>query len=102
MRVRHPAEREAQFRDALRKNRPFLALWHRMASGRAGVAFPLRGGAPVNETAGRDDRLLALMIQTPDEPGILHELTRVILEHRANITYVDIAERREDGSTIYF
>src|SRR5215212_2701532 len=67
-----------------------------------GVAFSLRGGAPVSETAGRDDRLLALMIQTPDEPGILHELTRVILEHRANITYVDIAERREDGSTIYF
>ena len=48
----------------------------------------------MSETAGRDDRLLALMIQTPDEPGILHELTRVILEHRANITYVDIAERR--------
>src|SRR5215208_879833 len=69
---------------------------------RGGVAFPLRGGAPVSETAGRYDRLLALMIQTPDEPGILHELTRVILEHRANITYVDIAERREDGSTIYF
>src|SRR3712207_3554051 len=42
------------------------------------------------------------MIQTPDKPGILHELTRVILEHRANITYVDIAERHEDGSTIYF
>jgi energy-converting hydrogenase B subunit Q len=56
----------------------------------------------VSETAGRDDRLLALMIQTPDKPGILHELTRVILEHRANITYVDIAERHEDGSTIYF
>jgi energy-converting hydrogenase B subunit Q len=42
------------------------------------------------------------MIRTPDEPGTLHELTRVILEHRANITYVDIAERREDSSTIYF
>ena len=42
------------------------------------------------------------MIRTPDEPGTLHELTRVILEHRANITYVDIAERREDRSTIYF
>jgi energy-converting hydrogenase B subunit Q len=56
----------------------------------------------VSETSGRDDRLLALMIRTPDEPGMLHELTRVILEHRANITYVDIAERREDGSTIYF
>src|ERR671915_681862 len=56
----------------------------------------------MKESIGRDDRLLALMIRTPDEPGMLHELTRVILEHRANITYVDIAERREDGSTIYF
>lgn len=45
---------------------------------------------------------LALMIRTLDEPGVLHELTRVILEHRANITYVDIAERRRDGSTVYF
>jgi energy-converting hydrogenase B subunit Q len=51
------------------------------------------------------DALLALMIRTPDEPGVLHALTRVFLEHRANITYVDIAERgpsREDGSTVYF
>ncbi len=45
---------------------------------------------------------LALMVRTPDEPGALHALTRVILEHRANITYVDIAERREGDSTIYF
>jgi energy-converting hydrogenase B subunit Q len=48
------------------------------------------------------DALLALMIRTPDEPGVLHELTRVFLEHRVNITYVDIAERREDGTTVYF
>jgi energy-converting hydrogenase B subunit Q len=50
----------------------------------------------------RDVRLLALMIRTPDEPGMLHALTKVIFDHQANITYVDIAERREDGSTIYF
>jgi energy-converting hydrogenase B subunit Q len=56
----------------------------------------------MNEPAERDDRLLALMVRTPDEPGVLHALTRVILEHRANITYVDIAERRENDSTIYF
>ena len=56
----------------------------------------------MKETIGRDYRLLALMVRTPDEPGTLHELTRVILEHRANITYVDIAERREDYSTVYF
>jgi energy-converting hydrogenase B subunit Q len=49
-----------------------------------------------------DVSLLALMIRTPDEPGVLHALTRVILDHNANITYVDIAERREGDSTIYF
>jgi energy-converting hydrogenase B subunit Q len=49
-----------------------------------------------------DVPLLALMIRTPDEPGVLHALTRVILDHKANITYVDIAERRKGDSTIYF
>jgi energy-converting hydrogenase B subunit Q len=49
-----------------------------------------------------DVPLLALMIRTPDEPGVLHALTEVILDHNANITYVDIAERREGDSTIYF
>jgi energy-converting hydrogenase B subunit Q len=51
------------------------------------------------------DAILALMVRTPDEPGVLHALTTVFLEHRANITYVDIAERgptREDGTTVYF
>jgi energy-converting hydrogenase B subunit Q len=58
----------------------------------------------MNESAERKARRgpLALMIHTPDEPGALHALTRVLLEHRANITEVDIADRREDGSTIYF
>ena len=56
----------------------------------------------MSETTGRHPRILALMIRTPDEPGMLHALTRVILKHRANITYVDIAERREGDSTIYF
>ncbi len=58
----------------------------------------------MSEGTGRDvhSAALALMIRTLDEPGVLHELTRVILEHRANITYVDIAERRRDGSTVYF
>jgi energy-converting hydrogenase B subunit Q len=45
---------------------------------------------------------LALMVQTPDEPGVLHALTRVFLDHEANITHVDIAERREGLSTVYF
>jgi len=56
----------------------------------------------VSEAGDRDTRILALMIRTIDEPGALHALTRVIFEHQANITYVDIAERREDGSTVYF
>src|SRR5215213_2427099 len=45
---------------------------------------------------------LALMVQTPDEPGVLHALTGVFLDHEANITHVDIAERREGLSTVYF
>jgi energy-converting hydrogenase B subunit Q len=49
-----------------------------------------------------DTHLLALMVRTPDEPGMLHALTKVIFDHQANITYVDIAERREDDSTTYF
>ena len=48
------------------------------------------------------DFLLALMVRTPDEPGALHALTSVILDHKANITHVDIAERNEDESTVYF
>lgn len=45
---------------------------------------------------------LAIMVSTLDSPGSLHTLTRVMGEHEANITYVDIAERREDSSTVYF
>ncbi len=55
----------------------------------------------MNESTGRE-ALLALMVRTPDEPGVLHALTKVILDHNANITYVDIAERREGDTTIYF
>lgn len=42
------------------------------------------------------------MVRTSDSPGTLNTLTRVMGEHGANITYVDIAERREDSSTVYF
>ena len=48
------------------------------------------------------DAYLALMVRTPDEPGVLHALTNVFLGHRVNITHVDIAERRKDGTTVYF
>ena len=55
----------------------------------------------MSEPAERDAPL-ALILRTPDEPGVLHALTGVFLDHRANIIHVDIAERREDGSTLYF
>ena len=45
---------------------------------------------------------MALMVRTPDEPGALHALTKVILDHKANITHVDIAERHEGETTVYF
>jgi energy-converting hydrogenase B subunit Q len=45
---------------------------------------------------------LALMVRAPDEPGALHALTGVLLDHEANITHVDIAERRDGLSTVYF
>jgi energy-converting hydrogenase B subunit Q len=56
----------------------------------------------MSEPTESEVHLLALMIRTPDEPGVLNALTRVILDHKANITYVDIAERREGEVTIYF
>ena len=46
---------------------------------------------------------IALVVRTVDRPGVLNALTSVIMEHGANITYVDIAERHEEGSsTVYF
>jgi energy-converting hydrogenase B subunit Q len=50
------------------------------------------------------DGVVALLIRVrvPDQPGVLHALTRVIFEHRANITYVDISERRAQGIATYF
>ncbi|HZY66373.1 MAG TPA: DUF5612 domain-containing protein [Rubrobacteraceae bacterium] len=52
--------------------------------------------------AEQDADLHALMVRATDEPGALNALTSVIFEHRANITYVDIAERHGDISTVYF
>ena len=57
----------------------------------------------MSEPTNKEAPILALMIRTPDEPGVLNALTKVILDHEANITYVDIAERHEgDSTTIYF
>src|SRR3712207_2237707 len=56
----------------------------------------------MSEPTKKEAPLLALMIRTPDEPGALNALTKVILDHEGNITYVDIAERHEGESTVYF
>ncbi len=52
--------------------------------------------------SGKHGAPLALMVQTPDEPGAMHALTGVLLDHEANIAHVDIAERRDGLSTVYF
>jgi len=44
----------------------------------------------------------ALLVHTRDEPGVLHQLTEVMAEHRVNITYVDIVERHDGLSDVYF
>ena len=51
-----------------------------------------------------DDGIVALLVrvQVPDQPGVLHTLTRVISEHRANITYVDIGDHRGGRVATYF
>src|SRR5688572_2538801 len=51
-----------------------------------------------------DDGVIALLVRVrvPDQPGVLYTLTRVIFEHRANIMYVDISERRAQGIATYF
>lgn len=56
----------------------------------------------MNEDAGATHEL-AVLVHTPDRPGVLHELTRVISAHGANITYVAIVDERSTGrSAVYF
>ncbi|MFN0072116.1 MAG: DUF5612 domain-containing protein [Chloroflexota bacterium] len=46
---------------------------------------------------------LAVLVHTPNQPGVLHELTRVITDHHVNISYVDIIhERGSSRSAVYF
>jgi energy-converting hydrogenase B subunit Q len=71
--------------------------------GRVEIAEPIGFVDP--KTIGlHDDGTIALLIrlQGPDQPGVLHALTRVIFEHRANITYVDIADQRQKRMATYF
>jgi energy-converting hydrogenase B subunit Q len=44
----------------------------------------------------------ALLAEVTDRPGILSELTRVLADHRANITYVDIHDGGAPVSDTYF
>jgi energy-converting hydrogenase B subunit Q len=53
--------------------------------------------APVEST-----ELLALLAFVDDRPGMLHHLTGVIAAHGANIASVEITERRDGQSVIYF
>jgi energy-converting hydrogenase B subunit Q len=48
------------------------------------------------------DRTLGLQIRARSGPGILHQLTGVIARHRGDITSVDILERADDSSRVYF
>ncbi len=56
----------------------------------------------LKELEEREKPDLALAITTRDQPGVLHRLTGVIAEHGANISYVDITQRRNGVAVIYF
>ena len=43
----------------------------------------------------------ALMIQAKDQPGVLFQLTRVIADHQANISYIDIGAKSRELASIY-
>jgi energy-converting hydrogenase B subunit Q len=77
---------------------PARSIRSRWASTLGHGGYKLRSMSESTE----QDFLLALMVRTPDEPGVLHALTSVILDHKANITHVDIAERHEGESMVYF
>ena len=44
----------------------------------------------------------ALLAEVSDRPGMISDLTRVLADHHANITYVDIHDAGEPTSDIYF
>src|SRR4051812_10226097 len=72
---------------------------------RSTSAMPAPGGFVDPKTIGlHDDGIIALLVrvQVPDQPSVLHALTQVIVNHQANITYVDIGDQRQQRSTTYF
>jgi energy-converting hydrogenase B subunit Q len=48
------------------------------------------------------DKALGLLVRARSGPGILHQLTGVIARHRADIRSVEIVERGEAASRVYF
>ncbi len=44
----------------------------------------------------------AVLITAKNQPGTLFQLTRVLAEHEANVSYVDIIQHLEKESQIYF
>ena len=46
--------------------------------------------------------MYALLAEVSNRPGILSGLTKVLADHRANITYVDIHDAGEPTSDVYF
>jgi len=44
---------------------------------------------------------LALLVFIDDRPGVLHDLTGVILSNSANIASIEIIERRDSAATVY-
>jgi energy-converting hydrogenase B subunit Q len=45
---------------------------------------------------------LGILIRARSGPGVLHQLTGVIARHRGDITSVDILERGDEASRVYF
>jgi len=56
----------------------------------------------MSDDAGADRREYALSVSVFNRPGVLYHLTRVIFEHGANVTYINIAERQDDSALIHF
>jgi energy-converting hydrogenase B subunit Q len=48
------------------------------------------------------DGTLGILIRARSGPGVLHQLTGVIARHRGDITSVDILERADEASRVYF
>jgi energy-converting hydrogenase B subunit Q len=44
----------------------------------------------------------AVLVTLKDQPGTLFLLTKVLAEHHANISYVDIINRPAEAAQIYF